>query len=157
VQEVVEPGQELERAVAIAERIAKQAPLGVFATLRNARVAMTKGPEVAIAELHGELAPLMRSDDARDGLMSFVERREARLAGKESAPGRSAERGARWRAGSRARRRPCWRGSATPARGGRRRAGSRGSRRGPAAARGRARCAAALRRRCWAGARPPWR
>jgi len=82
VQEVVEPGQELERAVAIAERIAKQAPLAVFATLRNARVAMTKGPDVAIGELSSELAPLMRSDDAREGLMSFVERREGRFTGK---------------------------------------------------------------------------
>src|SRR5512143_3621944 len=36
VQEVVEPGQELPRAVELAERIARQAPLGVGATLRNA-------------------------------------------------------------------------------------------------------------------------
>ena len=37
VQEVVEPGRQLERAVAIAERIAAQAPLGVRATIEERR------------------------------------------------------------------------------------------------------------------------
>src|SRR6478672_7442629 len=40
VQEVVEPGAQLERAVAIAERIAAQAPLGVRATLASSRIAI---------------------------------------------------------------------------------------------------------------------
>src|SRR5262249_56738626 len=39
VQEVVPPGKHVERARAIAALIAKQAPLGVRATLANARVA----------------------------------------------------------------------------------------------------------------------
>ncbi len=82
VQEVVEPGQELERAAAIAERIAKQAPLGVYATLRNARRAVAEGPAAAAAALPGEFGPLLQSDDAREGVMSFIERREGRFTGR---------------------------------------------------------------------------
>ena len=40
VQEVVEPGQQLDRAVEIAEHIAAQAPLGVRATLASSRMAL---------------------------------------------------------------------------------------------------------------------
>jgi enoyl-CoA hydratase len=82
VQEVVEPGQELERAVAIAERIAKQAPLAVQATLRNARVAMASGQAAAIDDLRPNLDRLLASDDAREGMMSFIERREGRFTGR---------------------------------------------------------------------------
>jgi enoyl-CoA hydratase/carnithine racemase len=82
VQELVEPGQELERAVAIAERIARQAPLAVAATLQNARRADACCEKAGIAELHATLRTLLASDDAREGLMSFVERREARFSGK---------------------------------------------------------------------------
>jgi enoyl-CoA hydratase/carnithine racemase len=82
VQEVVEPGQELERALDLAGRIARQAPLAVAATLRNARLAQTRGPEAAAAALSAEVMALMKSEDAREGVMSFVERREARFSGK---------------------------------------------------------------------------
>ena len=82
VQEVVAPGEELDRAIAIAERIAKQAPLAVQATLHNARVAMRDGTDAAIADLRPSLARLLASDDAREGMMSFIERREGRFTGK---------------------------------------------------------------------------
>jgi enoyl-CoA hydratase/carnithine racemase len=80
VQEVVEPGRQLERAVQIAETIAAQAPLGVQATLASAKRAMTE--EAAIRELLPEIRRLMATDDAREGLMSFVERRSAKFTGK---------------------------------------------------------------------------
>jgi enoyl-CoA hydratase/carnithine racemase len=82
VQEVVPLGIEVERAVAIAERIAKQAPLGVYATLRNARLSVANGPAAAAAALPAELAALMTSDDAREGVMSFIERREGKFSGR---------------------------------------------------------------------------
>ncbi len=82
VQEVTEPGQELERALAIAERIAQQAPMGVQATLRNARTAGREGVDAAIAELRPSVARLLGSEDAREGMMSFIERREARFTGR---------------------------------------------------------------------------
>jgi enoyl-CoA hydratase len=82
VQEVVPPGKQLERAVQIAEVIAAQAPLAVQATLRSARRAVEVGFEAAAAELMPEVKRLMVTEDAREGLMSFLERREARFVGR---------------------------------------------------------------------------
>jgi enoyl-CoA hydratase len=80
VQEVVEPGRQLERAVQIAETIAAQAPLGVQETIASARRALTE--QAAAQALLPELMRLMASDDAREGMMSFLERRAARFTGK---------------------------------------------------------------------------
>jgi enoyl-CoA hydratase len=80
VQEVVEPGRQLERAVAIAETIAAQAPLGVQATIASARRAVAE--EEAARALMPALMRIMASDDAREGLMSFLERRAAKFTGK---------------------------------------------------------------------------
>ena len=82
VQEIVAKGKELERARAIAALVAKQAPIGVRATLANARVAATRGPAAAVEHLTGLLPSILASDDAREGVMSFVERREAKFTGK---------------------------------------------------------------------------
>ena len=50
VQEVVEPGQQLGRALELAEKIATQAPLAVQATISNARRAVVHGRESATLE-----------------------------------------------------------------------------------------------------------
>lgn len=81
VQEVVAPGAQVTRAVEIAGRIAAQAPLGVQATLANARIAAEQGFAAARADLVETLPTILASDDAREGVMSFVERREARFTG----------------------------------------------------------------------------
>lgn len=81
VQEVVEPGRQLARAVELAERIAAQAPLGVRATLQSARLAIDDEARAA-ERLLPDLQPIMASDDAREGLLSFVERRPARFTGR---------------------------------------------------------------------------
>jgi enoyl-CoA hydratase len=80
VQEVTEPGKQLERAIAIAETIAAQAPLGVRATIASAR--KTLNETEAARALLPELVRLMQSEDAREGLMSFVERRTAKFTGR---------------------------------------------------------------------------
>jgi enoyl-CoA hydratase/carnithine racemase len=80
VQEVVEPGKQLERAIEIAERVAAQAPLGVRATIANARKSVVEAE--AARALMDQVRALMGSDDAREGLMSFMERRAARFTGK---------------------------------------------------------------------------
>ena len=82
VQELTEPGEQLARALAIAEAVARQAPLAVQATLRSARVAVEHGAPVARDSMLEEVRAIMASDDAREGLMSFLERREARFTGR---------------------------------------------------------------------------
>ena len=82
VQAVVEPGRQLDEALAIAERIAAQAPLGVQASLANARVARSQGPDLAVAHLRDMLPQVLASADAAEGLASFVQRRAARFEGR---------------------------------------------------------------------------
>ena len=82
VQEVVEPGQLLARAEAIAQTIALQAPLGVRATLASARLAVTEGEQAAIQRLIPDLEPILHSEDVTEGLLSFIERRQAKFEGR---------------------------------------------------------------------------
>jgi len=82
VQELVEPGKQLERAVEIAETIAAQAPLGVYATLRSARLARANAENEAMKHLLPELLKLMGTEDVQEGMMSFMERRKANFKGK---------------------------------------------------------------------------
>lgn len=81
VQEVVPAGTQRERAVAIAHTIAAQAPLGVQATLANARVAC-RGEQAAREHLAGVLPGLLASQDTAEGVASFVERRDAVFTGR---------------------------------------------------------------------------
>ena len=80
VQEVTAPGEELARAVQIAETIAAQAPLGVMATIASARRALAE--QEAARALIPALLEMMGSEDAREGLMSFLERRQAVFKGR---------------------------------------------------------------------------
>jgi enoyl-CoA hydratase len=73
VQEIVAPGQALERAVEIAQRIAAQAPLGVAATLKSARLAQ-QDPEAAATPIYDDVRALMGSEDARAAVVAFVNR-----------------------------------------------------------------------------------
>ncbi|MCP3105348.1 crotonase/enoyl-CoA hydratase family protein [Myxococcus sp. K15C18031901] len=82
VQEVVERGRHLERALALAESVAKQAPLAVQATLASARQALHEGPEAAARSLLPRLMTLVGTEDAAEGVQSFLERREARFTGR---------------------------------------------------------------------------
>jgi enoyl-CoA hydratase len=82
VQEVTETGQQLERALAIAERIASQAPLGVQATLRSARVGIEEGERAATVRVREDMSRILASEDFKEGLASFRERRPATFRGK---------------------------------------------------------------------------
>jgi enoyl-CoA hydratase/carnithine racemase len=74
VQELTEPGRQLDRALEIAERIAAQAPLAVQATLANARTAVREGDAAAEAGLGPALASLAASEDAAIGMRAFATR-----------------------------------------------------------------------------------
>lgn len=82
IQEVTPDGAQLERAIAIAETIAAQAPLGVAATLKSARLARDKGEAAAFADLFNDMKHVMVSEDAREGVQSFLERRAAVFTGR---------------------------------------------------------------------------
>lgn len=81
VQEVTLPGEQYDRALAIAETISEQAPLGVQATLFSARLARSPGHTKAISQLLPDLQPIMNSEDVKEGVQSFLERRKARFKG----------------------------------------------------------------------------
>lgn len=82
VQEVTPNGGAVEAAIAIAETIARRAPLGVRATLESARTTAHEGPDAAAAGLLELARTLMDSEDAAEGLRSFVERRDAEFTGR---------------------------------------------------------------------------
>ena len=82
VQRVVPAGTELDEALAIANAIAAQAPLAVVATRLNALKALEQGPVVAMHEFIDTQQRLSRSEDAAEGVRSFVERRAARFQGR---------------------------------------------------------------------------
>jgi enoyl-CoA hydratase/carnithine racemase len=82
VQEVVPAGQQLERALALAQVIAAQAPLGVYATLASSRTAQPADETTAARRLLADLAPLMQSEDMQEGMRAFLERRPGTFKGK---------------------------------------------------------------------------
>ena len=77
VQEVVPVGTQLERAIEIAELIAAQAPLAVQATKASSRRFVEEGFTAAVGELGPTQRRLMASEDASEGVQSFIERRTA--------------------------------------------------------------------------------
>jgi enoyl-CoA hydratase/carnithine racemase len=82
VQEVVETERVVEKAFAIAETISRQAPLGVRATIASARTMQSEGFEAAGKHLQPQILELFQSEDAQEGVNSFLERREGNFKGR---------------------------------------------------------------------------
>jgi enoyl-CoA hydratase/carnithine racemase len=75
VQRVVPAGQELAEALRIAAQIAEQAPLAVVATRLNAWKAVEQGPLAAMVDFDAVQKGLANSEDAKEGVASFREKR----------------------------------------------------------------------------------
>lgn len=82
VQKVVPAGQEVDAAIRIAETIAGQAPAAVVATRLNTIKAVEHGPLAAVAGFIETQRVLANSEDAAEGVRSFVEKRPARFTGR---------------------------------------------------------------------------
>ena len=82
VSEVVANGEEYERAMTIAQEICKAAPLGVQGLLSSAQDVSRSGTAAALANIHSYLPHLFHSEDAKEGAMAMVERREAEFKGR---------------------------------------------------------------------------
>lgn len=82
IQEITEPGRQLDRAVEIAQEVADQAPLAVQETLRSSRIAVEQGPQASFDRFYEQVRRLMQSEDALEGVQSFIERRKAEFKGK---------------------------------------------------------------------------
>jgi enoyl-CoA hydratase/carnithine racemase len=82
VQEIVEPGKQLERAQEMAEVIAAQAPLAVQAALAHAQSALLDGWRTAIAEIVPVQRELINSEDAMEAAMAMMQKRPATFKGR---------------------------------------------------------------------------
>ena len=82
VQEVTPPGQQLDRAIAVARGIAAAAPLGIRATLGSAHRALRDGEDAAFAALFAELGRLAQSDDHREYFRALQEQRAPAFRGR---------------------------------------------------------------------------
>lgn len=82
VQELVAPGEQFAKAMDIATQIAKAAPLGVQGALKASRLS-TELPnkDAIVKQFMDDLVPVMNSEDAAEGVNSFIERREAQFKG----------------------------------------------------------------------------
>lgn len=80
VQELADNPQ--ETGMKIAQSIAAQAPLAVQFILENSQTSITQSEQSAIDALLPKLLEIMQTEDAAEGLQSFLERRTARFIGK---------------------------------------------------------------------------
>ncbi len=82
VQYMTEPGKQLEKAMELARKVASAAPLGVINILKSGRLAETQGEKAAKETIFRDVAAVMKSEDMKEGLLSFIERRTAVFKGK---------------------------------------------------------------------------
>jgi len=82
VQEVVEPGAQIDRAIALARELLQCSPSALVHTIANARLALDHDEPAAIAAIPGMAAAVQATEDFEEGIASFIERRPARFTGR---------------------------------------------------------------------------
>ncbi|HMV41416.1 MAG TPA: crotonase/enoyl-CoA hydratase family protein [Leptospiraceae bacterium] len=82
VQEIVEAKNLLDRALQIAETIASNAPLGIKATLESGFKYLEELEKKVGQDIQNRVIELMRTEDGKEGVQSFLEKRKAKYRGK---------------------------------------------------------------------------
>ncbi len=82
VQEVVPVGKQIERAMEVAQLITKNAPIGIQVTKEAALKYIEHGEKAAIDYIPKIKDRVFNSEDFKEGIQSFVERRAANFRGK---------------------------------------------------------------------------
>ncbi|XDD54751.1 crotonase/enoyl-CoA hydratase family protein [Leptospira sp. WS4.C2] len=82
IQEVVPKRELLDHALSLGRKITKQAPLAVRAVIANAKKSLELGEKEAIQELTPLAIGLLRTEDGKEGVKSFLEKREPVYLGK---------------------------------------------------------------------------
>ena len=82
VQEVVPLGRQVDRAMELAQLIVKNAPLGIQITKQAALKFIEAGEKSAIEIIPKIRERVMNSEDMKEGIQSFIERRAAVFKGR---------------------------------------------------------------------------
>ena len=82
VQEVVDPGEQIERAVELAREMLQCSPLALIHTIVNARLALDRDEPAAIEAIPAMAATVQATADFQEGIASFIERRPAQFTGR---------------------------------------------------------------------------
>lgn len=75
VNHVVGPDQALSTAMALAEKISSSAPMAVAASRRVVLASVHASDDELKKMTNEEFAPILRSEDTKEGLMAFIEKR----------------------------------------------------------------------------------
>lgn len=79
---LVEPGQEIESALELAGRVCAAAPLAVWASRRVVLAAAYESDERLIEMTNQEFAKILGSEDTKEGLTAFIEKRPPNWSGR---------------------------------------------------------------------------
>ncbi|HTY62532.1 MAG TPA: crotonase/enoyl-CoA hydratase family protein [Acidobacteriota bacterium] len=82
VQDVVDPGEQFAKAMEYARKITDCAPLGVQGLLQCTHAAEMENRDAAVKRMFAGLIPVMQSNDAAEGVKSFLEKRKAVFRGR---------------------------------------------------------------------------